>query len=65
MDNFCSKIVSFYCRSLSLAWTNTLTWTNTLAYYGICKLLICNVFMVQAPGVHFINQFYQCANAPV
>jgi hypothetical protein len=26
-------------------------WTNTLAYYGICTLRICNVFMLQAPSM--------------
>ena len=30
--------------------TNTLVLTNTLAYYGIRRLQICNVFIVQAPG---------------
>jgi hypothetical protein len=33
-----------------LSVTNTLVLTNTLAYYGICRLQICNVFIVQAPG---------------
>jgi hypothetical protein len=24
--------------------------TNTLAYYGVFRLQVCNVFMVQTPG---------------
>jgi hypothetical protein len=34
-----------------LSVTNTLVLTNTLAYYGICRLRVRNVFIVQAPGV--------------
>ncbi len=33
-----------------LSVTNTLVLTNTLAYYGIRRLRIRNVFIVQAPG---------------
>ncbi len=33
-----------------MAWTNTLALTNALAYYGIRKLRIRNVLIVQAPG---------------
>ncbi len=35
----------FYCQALSLVWA------NTLAYYRICKLRICNVFIVQVRGI--------------
>ncbi len=59
MDRFCSKIVSFYCQSLSLAWTNTITWTKTLAYYRIRKLQICNVLQYRhqesISSTNFIN----------
>ncbi len=48
--NFVVRLCLFYCQSLSLAWTNTLALTNALAYYGIRKLRIPNVFIVQAPG---------------
>ncbi len=35
--------------------TNTLVLTNTLAYYGIRRLRIHNVFIVQAPTLHFLH----------
>ncbi len=45
MTRFRNKLVSF------LLWvTNILAWINTLAYYGICKLQIRSVFIVQAAG---------------
>ncbi len=40
MYRFRSKLVSFYCQSLSLACT------NTLAFYRILKLLVPNLFIV-------------------
>jgi hypothetical protein len=32
---------------------NTLVLTNTLAYYGIRRLQIHNVFIVQTPGLEY------------
>jgi len=49
MDIFCSEPVSFL-----LSFTNILPWINTPAYYGIRKLRVRNVFIVQAPGMQII-----------
>jgi hypothetical protein len=49
---FRSKLMLFL-----LSVTNTLVLTNTLAYYGIRRLRIHNVFIVQAPVVCSIKQF--------
>ncbi len=44
-----------------LSVTNTLGLTNTLAYYGMRRLQIRNVFIVQAPGlVCFANKNENC-----
>jgi hypothetical protein len=45
MGRFHRRLVYFL-----LSATNTLARTNTLAYYGIRKLRIRSVFIVQAPG---------------
>jgi hypothetical protein len=50
MAKFCCMLVSFL-----LSVTNTLVWTNALAYYGICRLQIHYVFIVQA---HDPKAFY-------
>ncbi len=36
--------------------TNTLVYTNTLAYYGIRRLSVFNVFIVQAHGLMFLGK---------
>jgi hypothetical protein len=40
-----------------LSVTNTLILTNTIAYYGIRRLRIRHVLIVQAPGANFIASF--------
>jgi len=52
-DRFRSKLVVASLLSV----TNMLAWTNTLAYYGIRKLRIRNIFIVQAPGPYYIKLF--------
>jgi hypothetical protein len=42
--------ISSQASAFLLSVTNTLVLTNTLAYYGICRLQIRNVFIVQASG---------------
>ncbi len=42
-----------------LSVTNTLVLTNTLAYYGICRLQIRNVFIVQAPALLYYIMGFQ------
>jgi len=56
MAIFCSKLVSFLLVvTNTLAWTNILPCTNKLAYYGIRKLRVRSVFIVQAPGLWWVN----------
>jgi hypothetical protein len=43
--------ISLQASAFLLSVTNTLVLTNTLAYYGIRRLRIGNVFIVQAPGL--------------
>ena len=49
MDRYQSKLVTFVLDKYTLAWT------NTLAYYGVRRLRIHNVFIVQAPGVESLS----------
>jgi hypothetical protein len=42
--------ISLQASAFLLSVTNTLVLTNTLTYYGIRRLQICYVFIVQALG---------------
>jgi hypothetical protein len=47
--------ISSQASAFLLSITNTLVLTNTPAYYGICRLRIRNVFIVQAPAIQLAS----------
>ncbi len=52
-SNCTNFIVNLY---FILSVTNTLDLTDTLVYYGFLTLRVCNLFIVQAPGVMFVTR---------
>jgi hypothetical protein len=54
-----ASTINFRFRSKLVPFLLSVTFTGldkyTLAYYGICKLEICNVFIVQAQGLSWFN----------
>jgi hypothetical protein len=57
---FCIKLVYFL-----LSVTNTLAWRYVIAYYGMCKLQICSVFIVQSLGAIQIKIFWSKLTHPL